>query len=157
MIIQKLKGRRNKGFHYICKCDICGKEFRRKACSVERAIAHTCSEKCRKSLSGKKHPNWGGEKRMTTGGYVYIYKADHPNANKQYLVLEHRLVMEKKIGRYLTKNEIVHHLNGIRNDNRPENLDITDSKSHEKFTYTKILQKEIKKLQKILKNNNIEY
>jgi hypothetical protein len=56
-------------------------------------------------------------------GYILIYKPDHPSKNNSY-VLEHRLVMEKIIGRYLLPNENVHHKNGIRDDNRPENLEL---------------------------------
>lgn len=60
----------------------------------------------------------------TWDGYIFIRKSDHPFAAKNKYVAEHRLVMEHKIGRYLTKEECVHHINGIRNDNRIENLEL---------------------------------
>jgi len=57
-----------------------------------------------------------------SSGYVWIYSPNHPNRDNRKYVLEHRLVMEKYLGRYLTIKEVVHHANGIRNDNRIENL-----------------------------------
>ncbi len=66
--------------------------------------------------------NWKGGKRKHTRGYIEIHSPKHPFRNKQNYVLEHRLVMEKNIGRYLTPSEVVHHINRITDDNRIENL-----------------------------------
>ena len=70
---------------------------------------------------GRHNSCWRGG-RIIRLGYVMILKPDHPNCNSLGYVLEHRLVMEKRLGRFLKKEEIVHHINNIRNDNRDENL-----------------------------------
>lgn len=72
---------------------------------------------------GEGHPGWGGG-RVIRKGYWYVYQPDHPNATKQGYVLEHRLAMEEKLGRLLRRNEVVHHMNRDRTDNRPENLQL---------------------------------
>jgi uncharacterized protein (DUF1330 family) len=69
---------------------------------------------------GKNNPRWKGG-RMLQLGYWLVLVPDHPFSTRGY-VREHRLVMEKKIGRYLKKKEQVHHINGIKTDNRIENL-----------------------------------
>ena len=74
----------------------------------------------------EKSYRWKGGKIIRRHGYVMIYSPDHPHkvstGGRAGYVLEHRLVMEKEIGRYLIPGEVVHHINEIKDDNRPENL-----------------------------------
>ncbi len=65
-----------------------------------------------------------GSKFINSNGYVVIYKPKHPFSNKSGCILEHRLVMEKQLGRYLTSKERVHHRNAIKTDNRIKNLEL---------------------------------
>ena len=67
------------------------------------------------------NPNWRGG-RINSRGYIFIYSPNHPNSNSWGYFLEHRLIMEKHIGRFLSSKEIVHHINNIPNDNRINNL-----------------------------------
>lgn len=61
---------------------------------------------------------------MMSNGYRFVRVPEHPNANSRGYVLEHRVVMEGHIGRFLEPHENVHHINGVRCDNRLENLEL---------------------------------
>ena len=70
------------------------------------------------------HPNWKTGRYIINSGYVRIRIPGHPRATSTGYVLEHIVVMEAKLGRSLLPNERVHHRNGRRDDNRPENLEL---------------------------------
>lgn len=59
--------------------------------------------------------------------YIHMKRQDHPSANPEGYVTEHRLVVEEAIGRYLTTDENVHHINMRKHDNRIENLALVSS------------------------------
>lgn len=103
-------------------CQNCNKEFQRPAWSKNLF----CGVKC--SASAQWLKNGTRERFIDDHGYVRVRAREHPKASKYGRhVREHVLVMEKMLGRYLKPGENVHHKNGIRDDNRTENLELWGS------------------------------
>lgn len=126
-------------------CKGCLNIFRKKACDSKKYWQKKkyCSIKCsgtllkkghktwNKGLPGKKgsdNPTYKGGRNIGKNGYVRILVVGEGRYQ-----LEHRLVMEKKLGRKLVKGEIVHHINHIRTDNRQENLELLIKHEHDRM------------------------
>lgn len=86
---------------------------------------------------GKRNHNWNGGIKKHKKGYIYIKLSQdnpyYPMVGKNKYVFEHRYKVAKKIGRCLTEEEVVHHKNGIKNDNRLWNLLLCNKSEHDRF------------------------
>lgn len=82
------------------------------------------------SNSGEKNHKWNGGKRYHKDGYIQLLIPEHPNAIGIGYVYEHRFVMEQHIGRFLERDELVHHINENKTDNRIENLQLISASEH---------------------------
>lgn len=113
------------------KCDNCGKIFKTYKCYNKRKRNHRfCSKKCegefrkyKNSIFKNPSEKWVGGHISKSTGYKYI-KVN----GKQ--IEEHRLVMMQHIGRKLLTDEVVHHINGNKLDNRIDNLIILTKSQH---------------------------
>ena len=127
-----------KGGKIKTNCAYCGKEIEKEKWRVDCYVNNFCNRKCQgkymsKNRIGKNHPRYKGNFK-TSDGYVFLYLPEHPFCDNKGYMKEHRIIMEDFLGRYLTKEEVVHHINHIRDDNRIENLMLfPTNKAHSKF------------------------
>ena len=111
----------------------CGSIWRGKCPPTAFKRGHLKPRNAHKFLRGSKNPNWKNGMKMVKG-YWYTTDKGHPFATKQGYVKRSRAVMEKEIGRFLELEEVVHHKNGIKDDDRIDNLMLFDNQSdHIKF------------------------
>lgn len=118
--------------------------------------------------SGENHPNWKGGRKKTSWGYVLVLNPNHEraqslgkNKDSRY-VLEHILVWEHVHNQKLPKNWSIHHLNGIKDDNRPENLVALPNRKHahvlsEKAKRIRELEAKVKILERALDANQLMF
>lgn len=92
-------------------------------CGASKQRSSTVCSGCRPN-KGRHNGNWRGGVTYHKKGYLMRRVPDHPRARSSPYVFEHILVMEARLGRYLTAEENVHHLNGVKDDNRIENLEL---------------------------------
>lgn len=123
---QKKQGKRNYMFA-IFKCPYCGKEVEK--IKKDGLKAKGCSHKCY-SLNREKRGAY--KEKIMINKYRYVYSPEHPFAvgSKKLYVAEHRLVMEKHLGRYLTDKEVVHHKDEDTLNNDISNLELMTSVEH---------------------------
>lgn len=89
---------------------------------------------------GADSTGWKGGRTLHQNKYWLVYTPHHPMCDNKGYVREHRLVVEKSLGRILERSEIVHHRNGDTLDNSIDNLEIVNRSDHMKIHHREILQ-----------------
>lgn len=141
------------------RCEQCGKEYKTYKAWLKKYSHHFCSRICKyewnktlkgywkgkkmpfmkrnKHINGEMNPNWKGGRRIDKSGYILIYSPQHPYCDGDKYVREHRIIMEKRLNRYLFPQEVVHHINGNKSDNRIKNLLLLPNESEHRKLHAK--------------------
>ena len=117
-----------------------GKKIDKSICekmSATRISRHyKMSDKQKKIISEANSCNFDGmngygHTKPRSDGYISCYVPRHPYCHKDKYAMLHTVIMERSIGRYLYRDEVVHHVNGVRDDNRIENLQLMKTHDHQ--------------------------
>ena len=117
----------------LIQCDFCGKEFERNECHIQEH--NFCSRSClnewhKDNRIGNSSPRWGGGVHIQDG---YLFLRQDDGSYKA----EHRIIMEKELGRELNSDEIVHHIDENKKNNSIDNLVVLTRAEHAKIHHTK--------------------
>jgi len=110
---------------WLCRCE-CGTERVVLSDNLRKCVSTSCGCYQREAASrkGELHSRWKGGRRKRKDGYIQLASPKYPGSTYPNKTLEHIVVMSRHLGRPLEKDETVHHKNGIRDDNRIENLEL---------------------------------
>jgi len=151
-------GCKNRGNLTWVACPQCGREH---WVQLRQDRINTCRACGRKSqqrkLLAEGNPKWKGGWHITRDGYIgvkldiddFFYPMMRNNVRKKDYVLEHRLVMARHVKRRLLPWEVVHHKNGIKTDNRLENLELISCSGRHNTEVNKVLKRQNKQIEQL--------
>lgn len=125
-VLRRAGNRTGNRAYWVCKCD-CGELHEAPGYNLREGLCQSCGclqREWAQANRGEAHSRWKGGRHIDRNGYVTIRCYDFPGADGPIGIAEHIAVMAKHLGRPLFPDESVHHKNGIRHDNRMENLEL---------------------------------
>ncbi len=112
------------------------------------------------SKPGKESHGWKGGRSVNSRGYIKIYVASsdpfYIMADRDHYIMEHRYTMAQHLNRPLTSDEFIHHLNGVRTDNRLKNLALVSRNNHPNRTFLGLIQRRVRELEATLAQQKLE-